>query len=65
VFGAFRFMCRLTYVAFALNRISLLGKDQSGLVKFMSEVGIKKFIGVTLIISFGYSDISIILTDGL
>jgi len=38
-------------VAFALNRISLLGKDQSGLVKFMSKVGIKKFIGVTLFIS--------------
>ena len=47
----FRFMCNFTYIAFSLNRISLLGKDHGKIVTFMSEVGIKKYIGVTFIIS--------------
>ena len=47
----FRFMCNFTYIAFALNRISLIGKDHGKLVTFMSEVGIKKYIGVTFLIS--------------
>jgi hypothetical protein len=52
---AFRFMCNFTYVAFALNRISLIGKDHNKLVKFMSDVSIKKYLGVTLFISVGLS----------
>ena len=47
----FRFMCNFTYIAFALNRISLIGKDHGKIVTFMSEVGIKKYIGVTFFIS--------------
>ena len=47
----FRFMCNFTYIAFALNRISLIGKDHGKVVTFMSEVGIKKYILVTFFIS--------------
>ena len=52
---AFRFMWNFTYVAFALNRISLIGKDHGKLVKFVSEVGVKSYIIVTLFISCGFS----------
>ena len=47
----FKFMCNFAYVAFALNRISLIGKDHGKLVKFISKVGIEKYIVVTLLIS--------------
>lgn len=47
----FRFMCNFTYVAFALNRISLIGKDHGKVVTFMSDLGIKKYIGATIFIS--------------
>ena len=50
-----RFMCSFTYVAFSLNRISLIGKDHGKLVTFFSELGIKVFIGVTLFISSSLS----------
>jgi hypothetical protein len=42
-------------VAFALNRISLIGKDHGKIVTFMSELGIKKYIGVTIVISVSLS----------
>ena len=51
----FRFMCNFTYVAFALNRISLIGKDHGKLVTFMSKIGVKKYIGITLLISSIFS----------
>ena len=51
----FRFMCNFTYIAFALNRISLIGKDHGKIVTFMSEFGIKKYIGVTVFISAIFS----------
>ena len=51
----FRFMCNFTYIAFALNRIGLIGKDHGKVVTFISEVGIKKYIGVTLFISLLFS----------
>ena len=47
----FRFMCNFTYIAFSLNRISLLGKDHGKIVTFISEVGIKRYIIVTVLIS--------------
>ena len=50
-----RFMCSFTYVAFALNRISLIGKDHGKLVTFFSKLGIKVFIGVTILISSSLS----------
>ena len=51
----FRFMCNFTYVAFALNRISLIGKDHGKIVTFMSEFGVKKYIGITVFISAIFS----------
>jgi hypothetical protein len=51
----FRFMCNFTYVAFALNRINLIGKDHGKIVTFFSEVGIKKYIVITLLISATFS----------
>ena len=52
---ALKFMNNFTYIGFAFNRISLIGKDHNKLVKFMSELGIKKYIGVTFFISIGLS----------
>ena len=51
----FKFMCNFTYVAFALNRISLIGKDHGKIVTFFSELGIKKYIGLSLLISTSLS----------
>jgi len=48
-------MCNFCYIAFALNRIALIGQDHGKLVKFMSEVGIKKYVAVSLFISCGLS----------
>ena len=50
-----RFMCSFTYIAFALNRISLIGKDHGKLVTFFSKLAIKIFIGVALLISCSLS----------
>ena len=50
-----KFMNNFTYIGFAFNRISLIGKDHNKLVKFMSDLGIKTYIGVTLFISIGLS----------
>ena len=50
-----RFMCSFSYVAFALNRIGLIGKDHGKLVTFFSEIGIKVFIGVAIIFSCSLS----------
>ena len=54
---AFRFMCNFTYIAFAFNRISLLDNNISELVKFMSDLGLKKYLAVTLFISCGLSSV--------
>ena len=50
-----RFMCNFTYVAFALNRIGLIGREHGRIVTFMSDLGMKKYIGVTLLISVSFS----------
>lgn len=52
---AFKFMCHFSYLAFALNRISMLGKDHVKLVVFISKVNFKGYIVVTLFISLGFS----------
>ena len=52
---AFRFMWNFSYVAFALNRISLIGKDHGKLVQFMSDVGVKTYLSVCFLISCGFS----------
>lgn len=52
---AFRFMCSFCYVAFALNRISLIGKDHGKIVEFMSKAKVKYYILITLAISLGLS----------
>ena len=51
----FRFMLNFSYVAFALNRIALIKKDENKFLKFISEVSIKWYIVVTLIFSAGLS----------
>ena len=51
----FRFMCNFTYVAFALNRISLIGNEHGRVVTFFSELAIKKYIGIALLISVSLS----------
>ena len=52
---ALKFMNSFTYIGFAFNRISLIGKDHNKLVNFMTDLGIKKYIGVTFFISIGLS----------
>ena len=52
---ALEFMNSFTYIGFAFNRISLIGKDHNKLVKFMCELSIKTFVGVALFISIGLS----------
>ena len=50
-----RFMLNFTYVAFALNRISLIGKDHGKLVTFISKIVVKKYIVITCLISISLS----------
>lgn len=52
---ALRFMCNFTYVAFSLNRISLIGKDHGKIVQFMSKCSIKYYTGFTGFLSIGFS----------
>ena len=60
---ALRFINSFTYIGFAFNRISLIGKYQNKLVKFMCETSIKKFIAVSLFISIGLSVIKFFKYD--
>ena len=60
---ALKFMNNFTYVGFAFNRISLIGKDHNKMVKFMSDLGIKKYIVFSLFISFGLSVIKVFEYD--
>ena len=48
-------MMNFSYVAFALNRIAIIKKDENKLLKFFSEVSIKKYIIVSILISIGLS----------
>lgn len=48
-------MSNFSYVAFAFNRIALIGKDHIKLVDFMSKMRIKRYLLVTGIISLGLS----------
>ena len=50
-----KFMSNFTYVAFALNRIALIGKDHNKLVKFISLISIKIYIAVCFLISSSLS----------
>ena len=52
-----RFMCNFTYVGFALNRIGLIGNGHGKIVTFISDynLGIKKYIGFSLLISVSLS----------
>ena len=53
--NALKFMNNFTYVGFAFNRISLIGKDHNKLTKFMCEISIVKYISFSLFISIGFS----------
>ena len=55
IYVSLQFLGNFTYVAFAFNRISLIGKDHNKLVKLMSDVGIKKYTAISLLISVGLS----------
>ena len=50
-----RFMFSFTYIAFSLNQISLIGTSHGKFVTFFSQLGIKVFIGVTILISCSLS----------
>ena len=51
----FCFMLNFSYVAFALNRIAIIKKEQSKFFQFVSDMPIKMYIAVTIIISAGLS----------
>ena len=59
IYVSLQFLGNFIYVAFAFNRISLIGKDHNKLVKFMSDVGIKKYTAISLLISVGLSVIKL------
>jgi hypothetical protein len=48
-------MCNFCYVAFAINRIKLIGREHSSFVEYMSKVKISKYIKVSLFISVCFS----------
>ena len=59
----FRFMLNFSYVAFSLNRIVTIRKEQNKFFMFISEVSIKWYIVVTLIISAGLSSMKFFKYD--
>ena len=48
---SFNFMCNFTYIAFAFNRVNSIDND----VKFLTKVGIKKYIALTFLFSLSLS----------
>ena len=46
-----RFMINFLYIAFSFCRLALIGKEPNKFVKFMSEIGIKKYVFISLLIS--------------
>ena len=59
----FRLISNFTYVAFGINRLSLVGKDHNKLTKFFSEVEVKKYLAVCIILSGGLSVIKALRYD--
>lgn len=53
--NALKFMCNFAYIAFALNRISLIGKDHGKLVKWVSEIRVRVYLCITIAISVALS----------
>ena len=51
----FRIFSNLTFIAFSLNRLSLIGKDHNAFTKFVSDLNIKVFIIVSILLSGGFS----------
>ena len=49
--NTFRYMSSLSFIAFTLSRISLLGKDHGKIVTWISEISMNKFISISLIFS--------------
>lgn len=46
-----QFLINFSYIAFSFCRLALIGKDPNKLVKFMSEIGIKMYVSISLILS--------------
>jgi hypothetical protein len=46
-----RFFINFSYIAFSFCRLALIGNEHNKLVKFMSEMGIKKYVSITIFIS--------------
>lgn len=46
-----KFMCNFVYVAFAFNRIALIGKDHCKLTKFMCDVSVRGFVSTCAALS--------------
>jgi hypothetical protein len=56
-------MSNFTYVAFAFNRVSLVDQNHNILTKFMADVGIKKYITASFVISAGLSVVKALLFE--
>lgn len=59
IFTSLQFMNNFIYIAFAFNRISLIGKDHNKLVIFISDAGLKKYIAISLVFSIVFSVIKL------
>lgn len=55
VVTALRFSCNFCYVAFAINRIALIGKEHGPLVRFIADVTMWKYVVVTMSIGISFS----------
>ena len=52
--NTFRYMSSLSFIAFTLSRISLLGQDHGKIVTWISELSMKKFISYSLFFSISF-----------
>lgn len=59
IFFAIQFMIQFAYMAFAFNRVSLIGKDPGNLVQFFSESSMTKYLLSCAFISIGLSVIKV------
>lgn len=59
----FRLLSNFTFLAFALNRLSLIGKDHDCLTNAVSNMKIKNYLGISGLVSLLFSVVKIFLFE--
>lgn len=57
--NCFRFMSNFTYVAFSINRISLIGKEHGLIITKLSEIRCRTYVGIVAVASLILSVVKI------